>query len=82
MPGQVDLAVVEAGLGGATDATNIFPPDNLRLAVITALGLEHEAALGMTCNCCAIHLLRQPGLVEVSHHACHLWSEGRAQPCS
>jgi hypothetical protein len=52
--GQVDIAVVEAGLGGARDATNVFPaPDRdpdparprsgLRLAVITAIGLEHQA---------------------------------------
>lgn len=43
---QVDLAVVETGLGGATDATNVFTPETLRVAVITELGREHEAALG------------------------------------
>jgi len=56
--GQVDIAVVEAGLGGARDATNVFPaPDGdpdparplsgLRLAVITAIGLEHQARPGV-----------------------------------
>ena len=44
--GQVDIAVVEAGLGGATDATNVFTPENLCMAIITALGREHEATLG------------------------------------
>ena len=51
---QVDIAVVEAGLGGARDATNVFPlpggdappGTGLRVAVITAVGLEHQAALG------------------------------------
>ena len=48
LPGQVDIAVVEAGLGGVTDATNIFSPESLRMAIFTALGHEHEAALGMS----------------------------------
>ncbi|GLI69157.1 hypothetical protein VaNZ11_013725 [Volvox africanus] len=43
---SVDLAVVETGLGGITDATNVFQPANLQTAVITALGLEHVEALG------------------------------------
>ena len=43
---QVDIAVVETGLGGVRDATNVFPPDTLKLAVITAIGLEHQKALG------------------------------------
>ena len=45
---QVDIAVVEAGLGGARDATNMFSPHNLKLAIITAIGLEHQRALGET----------------------------------
>ncbi|GLC63603.1 hypothetical protein PLESTF_000054100 [Pleodorina starrii] len=43
---SVDVAVVETGLGGVTDATNVFPPPNLQSAVITGLGLEHVEALG------------------------------------
>ncbi|KAG2442690.1 hypothetical protein HXX76_002773 [Chlamydomonas incerta] len=42
----VDVAVVETGLGGVTDATNVFPAANLQAAVITGLGLEHVEALG------------------------------------
>ena len=38
--------MIEAGLGGITDATNVFAAQQLFLAVITALGLEHQAALG------------------------------------
>ncbi|GIL42683.1 hypothetical protein Vafri_619 [Volvox africanus] len=43
---SVDLAVVETGLGGITDATNVFQPANLQTAIITSLGLEHVEALG------------------------------------
>lgn len=43
---QVDVAVVEVGLGGARDATNIFDENHLAAAVITPIGLEHAAALG------------------------------------
>ncbi len=42
---NVDLAVVETGLGGRLDATNILRP---RLAVITNIGLDHTDILGST----------------------------------
>jgi dihydrofolate synthase/folylpolyglutamate synthase len=42
---QVDLAVVEVGLGGRLDATNVVQP---RLAVITSIGLDHTDILGET----------------------------------
>ncbi len=35
---RVDCAVLETGLGGTTDATNVLPPANLLTAVITGLG--------------------------------------------
>ena len=41
----VDLAVIECGLGGRLDSTNIITP---RLSVITNIGLEHCALLGDT----------------------------------
>ena len=44
---QVDFAVVEAGLGGARDATNVFRDDRVRLSVITAIGLDHQHVLGI-----------------------------------
>ncbi|KAK9724733.1 hypothetical protein RND81_05G095200 [Saponaria officinalis] len=43
---NVDIAVVEAGLGGARDATNIVSNTELAAAVITTIGMEHLAALG------------------------------------
>jgi folylpolyglutamate synthase/dihydropteroate synthase len=44
--GQVEAAVVEVGLGGTRDATNVFDENSLALAVITAIDREHQAALG------------------------------------
>ncbi len=40
--------MVETGLGGVRDATNVFSAAVLKLAVITAIGLEHQRALGGT----------------------------------
>ncbi len=42
---QVDVAVIEVGLGGRLDATNIITP---QLSVITNIGLDHEEFLGDT----------------------------------
>ncbi|XP_047323375.1 dihydrofolate synthetase isoform X2 [Impatiens glandulifera] len=43
---NVDIAVIEAGLGGARDATNIISSSELLASVITTVGAEHLAALG------------------------------------
>ncbi|KAL2316895.1 hypothetical protein Fmac_030771 [Flemingia macrophylla] len=43
---NVDIAVIEAGLGGARDATNIISSSGLVASVITTVGEEHLAALG------------------------------------
>jgi dihydrofolate synthase / folylpolyglutamate synthase len=40
---QVDIVVLEVGLGGRLDATNVVVPD---LAVITPVDFDHEAFLG------------------------------------
>ena len=42
---RVDYAVLETGLGGRWDATNIVTPE---LAVITTIGKDHEDRLGHT----------------------------------
>lgn len=42
---QVDVAVIEVGLGGMLDSTNIVQP---LLAVITNIGLDHTDLLGNT----------------------------------
>lgn len=43
---EVDFAVIEAGLGGARDATNVIRSEGLATAVITTIGKEHMNALG------------------------------------
>ena len=42
---KVEVAVVEVGLGGMYDATNVIKP---RVAVITNIGLDHTEILGNT----------------------------------
>lgn len=42
---KVDIAIIEAGLGGRLDATNVIMP---LVTVITNIGLEHKEFLGET----------------------------------
>ncbi|AOS45531.1 Folylpolyglutamate synthase [Lacunisphaera limnophila] len=42
---RADVAVIEVGLGGRLDATNVVRPE---IAVITSIGLDHCAELGGT----------------------------------
>ena len=42
---QVDVAVIEVGLGGRLDSTNILTPE---LSIVTSIGLDHCAQLGPT----------------------------------
>lgn len=43
---QCDICVIEAGMGGRLDSTNVF--DNPILSVITGIALDHTAFLGDT----------------------------------
>lgn len=42
---DIDIAILEVGLGGRLDAVNAFEPD---ISVITSIGLDHTAFLGDT----------------------------------
>lgn len=42
---KVDIAVIETGLGGRLDSTNVIIPE---LSIITSIGLDHCAMLGDT----------------------------------
>jgi dihydrofolate synthase / folylpolyglutamate synthase len=42
---QVDIAVIETGLGGRLDSTNVLTP---RVATVTSIGLDHTDLLGDT----------------------------------
>jgi dihydrofolate synthase/folylpolyglutamate synthase len=57
----VEVAVIEAGLGGRFDATNVIPS---RVQVLTGVGLEHTRWLGPT-----ITDIATEKLAVVRHHA-------------
>lgn len=42
---QVDIAIIETGMGGRLDATNVLTP---HLSIITSIGLDHVQQLGDT----------------------------------
>ena len=42
---KVDVAIIEVGLGGRLDSTNIITPE---LSIVTTIGLDHCALLGNT----------------------------------
>ncbi len=50
---HVDVAVIECGLGGKDDATNVIPAP--LCAVLTPIGLDHTAVLGDTVEAIAQH---------------------------
>ena len=47
---KIDVAVIEVGLGGRLDCTNIITPD---LSIITNIGFDHTALLGNTLSAIA-----------------------------
>lgn len=42
---KVDVAIIETGLGGRLDATNVITP---LISVVTSIGLDHQKFLGDT----------------------------------
>ncbi|WP_461223715.1 bifunctional folylpolyglutamate synthase/dihydrofolate synthase [Lacticaseibacillus suihuaensis] len=49
---HVDVAVIEVGIGGDTDSTNVIDP---LVSVITSVGLDHAKLLGNTLTSVATH---------------------------
>ena len=45
---QVDVAVVEVGMGGRLDATNIIPDHTILVSALTVVDLDHQFFLGDT----------------------------------
>ena len=45
---KIDVAVVECGLGGRLDATNILLPEEVLCSAITRISLDHQDMLGDT----------------------------------
>lgn len=79
---RIDAQVVEVGLGGTFDATNVF--DTVDVAVITPISLEHTAILGDTTTAiakdkagiikpgstCVLAPQRDPAVVDVVRARC------------
>ncbi|KAK7469079.1 folylpolyglutamate synthase [Stygiomarasmius scandens] len=45
---QVDIVVMEVGMGGRLDATNVIPDRCIAVSALTAVDLDHQAFLGNT----------------------------------
>ena len=75
---EVSVAVIEAGLGGRYDATNVIPS---KVQVLTSVGLEHTRWLGPTIDDIAQEKLDvvQPGGVLVLGAGLHPDALARAQ---
>ena len=58
---QVDVTVLEVGLGGRLDATNVVDP---AVAVVTGVAMDHEAILGDT-------------LAKIAAEKAGIWKPGR-----
>ncbi|KAI3396741.1 hypothetical protein diail_11769 [Diaporthe ilicicola] len=44
----VKSAIIECGIGGEYDSTNVLPPDAVTASAVTQLGIDHVAMLGDT----------------------------------
>lgn len=49
---KVDVAIIECGMGGEIDATNVFTPI---LSIITSVSVEHTSSLGVSLSEIALH---------------------------
>ena len=49
---KVDLAIIECGMGGEFDSTNVFTPI---LSIITSVSIEHSEFLGVSLSEIALH---------------------------
>lgn len=49
----VDVVVLEVGMGGRLDATNIVPDPTILVSVLTSVDLDHQAFLGNTVSAIA-----------------------------
>jgi len=61
---NVKSAVVESGIGGEYDSTNILPPEAVTATVVTQLGIDHVGMLGGT-------------LPEIAWHKAGICKKGR-----
>ncbi|KAI5813564.1 Mur ligase [Pyronema omphalodes] len=45
---NIEVGVIEVGLGGKDDSTNVLPAENVLVTIVTKLGLDHQGFLGNT----------------------------------
>jgi dihydrofolate synthase/folylpolyglutamate synthase len=59
-----EAQVVEVGLGGRLDATNVLEPPDLAASIVTEIGLDHTALLGKTTDKIALEkaAIARPGV--------------------
>ncbi len=62
---KVDIAIIEVGMGGRLDATNIITP---LISVITNIGLDHTQFLGNTLEAVAFE---KAGIIKPKTTSCN-----------
>ncbi|MBR1629229.1 MAG: bifunctional folylpolyglutamate synthase/dihydrofolate synthase, partial [Lachnospiraceae bacterium] len=67
---ECDIVIMEAGMGGELDATNVF--SHPLLCVFTSIGLDHTAFLGATTEEIARH---KAGLLKQGERAVSIWQK-------
>ncbi|KAI9145069.1 Mur ligase [Paraphysoderma sedebokerense] len=68
---KVDVAVIEVGMGGRLDATNVFDAQNVLVSVITSIGIDHLGHLGDSIEDIAWHkagIMKKRGVCVVSEN--------------
>lgn len=72
---KVDFAVVEVGLGGLYDGTNIVTIEN-KLAVITRIGFDHTQVLGRTLEKIAT---QKAGIIMEKNTVVSIWQKSQVR---
>lgn len=70
---NVDIAIVEVGMGGRLDSTNVLKPE---LSVITRIGMDHQNFLGETIEEIAAEkggIIKNNGSVVISNNLESVW---------
>ncbi|PKI84869.1 dihydrofolate synthase [Malassezia vespertilionis] len=71
---QPDVLIIEVGVGGRLDATNVFPPENVLASVICPISHDHETLLGAHLGAIAREkagIIKEQGLCIVSDQCTH-----------
>lgn len=67
---KIEMGVIEVGLGGRLDATNVMPSSQKAVTVISKMGLDHQSFLGNTLEEIALQKagIMKPGVPCVLDH--------------